>query len=86
MTTARRARRKKVMAPSHRAEVELAAKVAFSEAYIDAASDHVDQPAVNKLYDDAVRYYDELKRATIDPVYGPVTKPPQQQDFPLKPR
>jgi hypothetical protein len=81
------ARRKKAMAPSHRAEVELAAKVAFAEAYIDAASDHMDQPAVKKLYDDAVRYYDELKRTTIDSMYVPVTKPPQQQyRFPLKPR
>ncbi len=80
------ARRKKAMAPSHRAEVELAAKVAFTEAYIDAASDHMDQPAVKKLYDDAVRYYGELKGTTIDPMYGPVTKPPQQPGFPLKPR
>ena len=76
------ARRKKAMAPSHRAEIELAAKVAFTEAYLDAASDHIDQPAVKKLYDDAVQYYDELKRT----MYGPVTKLPQQQGFPLKPR
>jgi hypothetical protein len=81
------ARRKKAMAPSHRAEVELAAKVAFTEAYIDAASDHMDQPAVKKLYDDAVQYYDELKRTTIDPLWRPVTIPKQQQyRFPLKPR
>jgi DNA replication initiation complex subunit (GINS family) len=82
------AHRKKAMGPSHRAEVELAAKLAFTEAYIDAASDHMDQPAVKKLYDDAVRYYDELGRTTIDPLYGPVTKQPQQQNFPfpLKPR
>jgi hypothetical protein len=80
------ARRKKAMAPSHRAELELAAKVAFTEAYIDAASDHLDRPAVKKLYDDAVRYYDELQRTTIDPMYRPVTKQPRQQGFPLKPR
>ena len=80
------ARRKKTMAPSHRAEVEWAAKVAFTEAYIDAASDHMDQPAVKKLYDDAVRYYDELKRTTLDPMYGPVTTQPRQPGFPLKPR
>jgi hypothetical protein len=79
------AHRKKAMRPSHRAEVELAAKVAFTEAYIDAASDHMDEPAVKKLYDDAVQYYEELKRTTIDPLYGPVTKQPQQQGFPLKP-
>jgi hypothetical protein len=41
--------------------------VAFTEAYIDAASDHIDQPAVKKLYDDAVRYCEELKRTTINP-------------------
>ncbi len=80
------AHRKKAMGPSHRAEVELAAKVAFTEAYIDAASDHMDQPAVKKLYDDAVQYYAELKLTTIDPLYGPVTKKPQQKGFPLKPR
>jgi hypothetical protein len=80
------ARRKKAMAPSHRAEIELAAKIAFTEAYIDAASDHIDQPTVRKLYDDAVRYYDELQRTTIDPRYRPVTKQPRQQSFPLKPR
>jgi hypothetical protein len=71
------ARRKKAIAPSHRAEVELAAKIAFTEAYIDAASEHMDQPAGKKLYDDAVKYYDELKRTTIDPLDGPVTKRPQ---------
>ena len=80
------ARREKAMAPSHRAQVELAAKVAFTEAYIDAASDHLDQPGVKKLYDDAVQYYQELKRTTIDPLYGPAIKPPQRQSFPLKPR
>jgi hypothetical protein len=78
------ARRKKAMGPSHRAEVELAAKVAFTEAYIDAASEHMDQPAGKKLYDDAVKYYEELKRTTNDPLGAPVLKQPQQQPFPLK--
>jgi hypothetical protein len=81
------ARRTKAMGPSHRAEVELEAKIAFTEAYIDAASDHMDQPAVKKLYDDAVHYYDELKRITIDPLYAPLTKPPDDNHgFPLKSR
>jgi Xanthomonas XOO_2897-like deaminase len=80
------ARRKKALAPSHRAEVDLAAKVAFTEAYIDAASEHMDQPAVKKLHDDAVQYDEELKRTRIDPLYGPVTKPSPQQGFALKPR
>ncbi len=85
------ARRKKGMAPSHRAEVELAAKIAFTEAYMDTARDalaqnspHTDRPTVKKLYNDAVQYYDELKRTTIDPIFGPVTKPPQKQRFTLK--
>lgn len=80
------ARRRKAMGPSHRAEVELEARIAFTEAYIDAASDHIEQLAVKKLYDDAVQYYDELKGTTIDPIFGPVTKEPKLQGFPLKQR
>ncbi len=65
-------RRVKTLGPSHRAEVELAAKIAYAESYIDAASDHMDDPKVKKLYDDAVQYYDELRRTKIPSTAEPV--------------
>ena len=72
-------RRVKTLGPSHRAEVELAAKLAYAEAYIVAASDRMDEPNVKKLYDDAVHYYDELRNTKIPSTADPVILKPRPQ-------
>jgi hypothetical protein len=70
--------RVKALGPSHRAEVELAAKRAYAEAYILSASDHLDDPKVKKLYDDAVRYSEELRQTKIPSTADPVILKPRQ--------